>query len=442
MNLREFRRAGHFPSLLCAFLYFDVSFMVWMLVGALGSSIAAQLWPKPDGVALEDHVRQIAAVKGFMVAVPMLGGSILRLVLGLLTDHIGARRTGILGMALTTILLLLGWLWADNFPEVLLVGALLGVAGASFAAALPLASRWYPPQYQGMAMGIAGAGNSGTALATFFGPMLARSLGWHTVFGLALIPLALTFMAFAVFAKDSPHQPPPKPLRAYGKVFAHADTWWFCLFYSVTFGGFVGLAGFLNVFFKDQYFPDNVEQGAVYAGYFTTLCVIAGSFLRPVGGYLADRFGGIPMLLVLYTGVVATMLGMALLPPLPAAIALLFVGMGLLGMGNGSVFQLVPQRFPKEIGVVTGIVGAAGGVGGFFLPNLLGTLKTLTGTFGSGFAVFALTSTACVALMLLLKKQWENTFLTSIRAVPSGMLPVPTTNGVLHPSAEVVRATK
>src|SRR5262249_27059798 len=172
-----FRRAGHLPSLLCAFLYFDVSFMVWMLVGALGSSIAAHLWPKPDGVALEDHVRQIAAVKGFMVAVPMLGGSILRLVLGLLTDHIGARKTGILGMALTAIPLLLGWLWADNFPEVLLVGALLGVAGASFAAALPLASRWYPPQYQGMAMGIAGAGNSGTALATFFGPMLPRSLG-------------------------------------------------------------------------------------------------------------------------------------------------------------------------------------------------------------------------------------------------------------------------
>src|SRR5207248_8242833 len=130
----------------------------------------------------------------------LLGGSLLRLVLGLLTDHIGARRTGIVGLLLTLLPLLGGWLWADTFPKLLLVGLLLGVAGASFAAALPLASRWYPPQYQGMAMGIAGAGNSGTALATFFGPMLAKSLGWHAVFGLALLPLALTFVAFWVMA--------------------------------------------------------------------------------------------------------------------------------------------------------------------------------------------------------------------------------------------------
>src|SRR5262249_39329171 len=157
---------------------------------------------------------------------------------------------------------------------------------------------------------------SGTALATFFGPLLARSLGWHAVFGLALIPLALTFLAFFVLAKDSPNQPAPKPLYAYGAVLGLADTWWFCFFYSVTFGGFVGLASFLSTFFKDEYFPHNQEMGAVYAGTFTTLCVIAGSFLRPVGGYLADRFGGVRMLLVLYSGVAALMAGMALLPPL------------------------------------------------------------------------------------------------------------------------------
>jgi NNP family nitrate/nitrite transporter-like MFS transporter len=437
MNLRDFRRAGHVPSLLCAFLYFDVSFMAWVLIGALGSSIAAQLWPKPDDVSLEEHLRNIADVKYFMAAVPILGGSILRLVLGVMTDHIGAKKTGIIGMLLTAVPLLLGWLWAEQFSEVLLVGALLGVAGASFAAALPLASRWYPPQYQGMAMGIAGAGNSGTALATFFGPMFAQSLGWHAVFGLALIPLTLTCVTFVLFAKDSPNQPPPKSLHAYGAVFARADTWWFCFFYSVTFGGFVGLASFLNMFFKDQYFADNTATGTIYAGYFTTLCVIAGSFLRPVGGYLADRFGGVRMLLVLYSGVAATMLGMALLPPLPSAIALLFLGMGLLGMGNGSVFQLVPQRFPQEIGVMTGIVGAAGGLGGFFLPNLLGTLKKLTGTFGSGFAAFALTSVACVALMWILKTRWEQTFLAQAREADlrkSTLAPTP--NGTLHFTAE------
>jgi NNP family nitrate/nitrite transporter-like MFS transporter len=307
--------------------------------------------------------------------------------------------------------LLLGWLWADSFNEMVLVGLLLGVAGASFAAALPLASRWYPPQYQGLAMGIAGAGNSGTALATLFGPILARAFGWHAVFAMALIPLALTFLFFVVFAKDSPNQPPPKPLAAYAAVLGQADTWWFCLLYSVTFGGFVGLASFLSTFFKDQYYPDDVKTGAIYAGYFTTLCVIAGSFLRPIGGYLADRFGGIRMLMILYLGMAASMAGVALLPSLPVAVVLLFVGMGMLGMGNGSVFQLVPQRFQKEIGVMTGIVGAAGGLGGFFLPNVLGSLKKLTGSFGPGFLSFSLTGLVCAGALMFLRTAWERSFL-------------------------------
>src|SRR5207248_5303566 len=274
------------------------------------------------------------ASRGLLVAVPLLGGALLRLVLGVMTDHIGPRRTGMLGMVLTLIPLLLGWLWADSFSKILLVGLLLGVAGASFAVALPLASRWYPPEYQGLAMGIAGAGNSGTALATFFGPRLAAALGWHAVFGLALIPVVATLVFFFVCAKDSPSQPAPKPLRDYVAVLRHPDAWWFCLFYSVTFGGFVGLASFLNSFFRIQY-----QLEPVVAGNFATLCVIAGSFLRPVGGHLADRLGGIRILTMLFLGVGVVMLGLTALPPLGWATVLLFTGMGLLGMGNGSVFQ-------------------------------------------------------------------------------------------------------
>ncbi|HEY7308252.1 MAG TPA: MFS transporter [Gemmataceae bacterium] len=404
MNLRDFRRAGHFPTLVCAFLYFDVSFMVWVLIGSLGVSISAQLQFDP----VTD-----AAKKGFMVALPLLGGSLLRLVLGLLTDHIGARRTAILGMVLTSIPLLLGWLWADSYSEVLLVGLLLGVAGASFAAALPLASRWYPPRYQGLAMGIAGAGNSGTALATFFGPLLARSLGWHAVFGLALVPLSLTLFVFVLLAKDSPTQPPARALRDYGSVLGYADTWWFCLLYAVTFGGFVGLASFLTIFFKDQYFPLDAATGEIYAGYITTLCVVSGSFLRPVGGHLADRFGGIRMLMLLYVGAGIALLALTTLPSLPVAIVLLFGVMGMLGMGNGSVFQLVPQRFPREIGVVTGLVGAAGGIGGFLLPNVLGKLKQETASFAPGFVVFALMACLCAIVLWRLRPRWESEFLAS-----------------------------
>jgi NNP family nitrate/nitrite transporter-like MFS transporter len=390
MNLRDFRRAGHMPTLFSAFLYFDISFMVWVLVGALANSIAPEF-----GLS--------AAEKGLMVAVPILSGAFLRLLLGLLTDHFGARRTGLLGLGATPLPLLAGWLWTDSFADVLVVGGLLGIAGASFAAALPLASRWYPPQFQGLAMGIAGAGNSGTAFATFFGPRLADVLGWRAVFGLALIPVLVTLTVFAVFAKDSPKQPPPKPLRDYIGVLQNNDAWWFCLFYSVTFGGFVGLAGFLNIFFRDQY-----ELSPVHAGTFATICVIAGSCLRPVGGYLADQLGGLRVLAALFVGVAIVMASMASLPGLVSATILLFLGMGMLGMGNGAVFQLVPQRFPNEIGVITGVVGAAGGVGGFMLPMLLGSLKQFTGAFSGGYLGFALVSCACAAGIVVVAKRWTS----------------------------------
>jgi NNP family nitrate/nitrite transporter-like MFS transporter len=394
MNLRDFRRAGHAPSLLCAFLYFDVSFMVWLLPGALANSIVADF-------GLSD------AQKGLMVAVPLLGGAVLRLVLGLLTDRIGARRAGLLGMSLTILPLLLGWLWADRFDRMLLVGLLLGVAGASFAAALPLASRWYPPRLQGLAMGIAGAGNSGTALATFFGPRLALVWGWHAVFGLALIPLLATLVFFLAFARDSPDQPAPRPLAAYAGVLKLRDTWWFCLLYAITFGGFVGLASFLNIFFLSQYGLSKVE-----AGNFATLCVVAGSALRPLGGYLADRLGGVRILTLLYLAASAAMVGMATLPPLSTATVLLFAAMAALGMGNGAVFQLVPQRFPGEIGVTTGIVGAAGGIGGFLLPTVLGTLKQATGSFGGGFLAFAIVGgLGGAAALAYASRGWEGIFI-------------------------------
>jgi NNP family nitrate/nitrite transporter-like MFS transporter len=397
MHLRGFLKAGHWPTLLCAFLYFDISFMIWTLPGGLANSIGPEF--KLNSFAW-----------GLMLAIPILSGSLLRLVLGPLADHIGARRTGIVGLSLTTIPLLLGWLWADSFGAILIVGLLLGVAGASFAAALPLASRWYPPQYQGLAMGIAGAGNSGTALASLLSPLLVRWLGsWEAVFAVALIPNLLTLGAFFSFAKDSPNQPPAKCLADYAAVLGQADTWWFCFFYSFTFGGFVGFAMFLPTFFFAQY-------GAAYglekvqAGLFATLCVISGSFLRPVGGYLADRFGGIRILTVLFIGVAALMLGMALLPGLALATLMMFLAMGMLGTGNGSVFQLVPQRFAREIGVITGIVGAAGGIGGFLLNMLLGSLKQLTGTYAGGFLAFAVVGFGCCAALLYVSRSWQGSF--------------------------------
>ncbi len=401
MNLRDFRRTGHWPTLACAFTYFDVSFMVWVLLGALGNALAENFGLTP-------------AQKGLMVAIPLLGGSMMRLVLGVLTDKIGARRTGLIGLSITILPLLLGWLWVSKFEQLLFVGMLLGVAGASFAVALPLASRWYPPHLQGLVLGIAGAGNSGTALATFFGPRLAKMWGWHAVFGLALIPVVITLIIFALFAKDSPTQPAPRPVGDYLKVLRRRDTGWFCLFYAVTFGGFVGLASFLNIFFRDQYGLD-----AVRAGNFATLCVIAGSFIRPIGGHLADKIGGVKMLTVLFAGVAILMVGMATTPTLGVGTVLLLMIMALLGMGNGSVFQLVPQRFSAEIGVVTGIVGAAGGMGGFMLPTIFGTLKGWTGTFSGSFLLFAFLSAASSILIVYVGRLWAIEAGGSVRLSPA-----------------------
>jgi NNP family nitrate/nitrite transporter-like MFS transporter len=392
MNLADFRRAGHWPTLLSAFVYFDVSFMVWVLLGALGNALAADF-----------HLSH--EQKGLMVALPLLGGAMLRLVLGVMTDRLGARRTALLGLAATAAPLALGWLWVGRFEQLLVVGLLLGVAGASFAAALPLAGRWYPPRYQGLALGIAGAGNSGTALATFFGPRVATAWGWPAVFGLAIVPVALAWGLLWLIAKDAPGQPPARPLRAYAAPVRTRDAWWFCVLYAGTFGGFVGLASFLGIFFHDQY-----GLSAIESGNFSSLCVIAGSLIRPIGGHLADRYGGIRILIFVYMGVAAAVGSLSFLPPLGWGAGLLLVAMALLGSGNGAVFQLVPQRFPGEIGVVTGLVGAAGGLGGFILPNLLGSMKGMTGSFAGGFAVFAAFGLGCAALLTVLSQGWQQEF--------------------------------
>ena len=392
MNFRDFRRSGHWPTLLCAFLYFDVSFMVWVMLGALANFIVADF-------------DLSHAQKGMLVALPLLGGAVLRLVLGLLTDTIGPRRTGIMGLMLTLVPLLLAWLWADSFDKLLVVGLLLGVAGASFAVALPLAGRWYPPQSQGLAMGIAGAGNSGTALATLFGPRLAEHVGWHAVFGLALLPIIATLLVFVLFARNSPTQPAPRRLTDYAALLRLGDTWHFCFFYSITFGGFVGLASFLSLFFFEQY-----EVSKVNAGLFATACVLAGSCLRPIGGHLADRIGGIRLLTMLYAAVALLMLDLATMPPLAWGTIVLVLVMGLLGLGNGAVFQLVPLRFPKEIGMMTGIVGAAGGIGGFFLPNLFGSIKQATGSYSGGFLGCALIAGCGMILLVRVSQSWVGTF--------------------------------
>jgi len=390
MNNKSFVKSGHIPTLISAFLYFDISFMVWVLFGPMTPFIAEQ-------------IHMSASQKGLLTAIPLLGGSFFRPILGLLADRIGGRRAGLIGLSLTLVPVVLGWQFATQLWQLYAVGFLLGIAGASFAVALPLAARWYPPEQQGLAMGIAGAGNSGTLIATLFGPRLAQHYGWHAVFGLALVPVVIVLFAFFLLARNCPSAVAPKPWSRYGKLLGTTDTWKLCFLYSITFGGFVGMTSFLSVFFHDQY-----HMSKIVAGDLTTLVVISGSFLRPVGGWLGDRLGGFRLLLGLFSGVALSLLVASTLPPIAVVVPFLFVMMGMLGMGNGAVFQMAPQRFPRDIELITGIVGAAGGLGGFFLPSALGMLKDVSGSYAAGLFLFALLTAGTVGLLLEFGVRWKS----------------------------------
>ncbi len=383
MHAREFRSAGHLPSLVAALVHFDISFMVWVLLGALGAFVTADLGLSP-------------LQAGLMVALPPLGGSVFRLVIGSLADRAGIRRTGLVTLGLTFVPLWWGWLAGGTYGQVLAIGLLLGVAGASFAVALPLASRWYPPEHQGLAMGITGAGNSGTIIAALAAPRLAEHFGWHAVFGLATIPVATAWVLFALLAKE-----PPRPATPAGGIFglvADPDARWLCALYMVTFGTFVGLSGYLPLFMVDRFELTKVT-GAGYAA----LCAAAGSLLRPLGGVLSDRLGATRVLAAVLSTGTGVAVALATLPHLGPTVALLFVLMGALGAGNGAVFCLVGARFPERIGAMTGLVGAAGGLGGFLLPFVLGALRQSTGSFAAGFVVLG--ATVALTTTALLRRQ-------------------------------------
>lgn len=394
MQKTSFWKAGHTPTLFAAFFYFDLSFMVWVILGPLAVQISKDIGLTP-------------AQKGLMVATPLLAGALLRIVMGVLVDHLKPKKAGMIGQ----LIVMLGLIWAwqgdlHTYPRLLALGVVLGVAGAAFAVALPLASRWYPPEHQGTALGIAGAGNSGTAFAALFAPSLAIAFGWQNVFGWCLIPLGIAFAVYMALAKDAPLAPAPKSLREYLHVLKDRDAWWFMFFYSVTFGGFSGLASSLTIYFNTEY-----ALAPVSAGYLTAGCVLAGSVVRPLGGRLADRMGGIKTLSITYACAAAALFVASTGMKSPgAALAVFVVAMLALGTGNGAVFQLVPQRFRKEIGVMTGLVGMAGGIGGFYLASSLGLSRQITGSYQFGLMVFA--SLAVIALFGLssVKTRWRTTW--------------------------------
>src|SRR5947199_8467928 len=237
--------------------------MTWVLIGALGVFIAQDF-----GLS--------ATQKGFLVAVPLLGGSLFRVGIGILSDQYGPRRIGFTSMLLAAIPLVWAWQAGESLSQMIGVGLLLGVAGASFAVSLPLASRAYPLAHQGLAMGVAGSGNSGAIVSIAVAPLLAVKFGWHGVFGIVIPIVVIIAAVYWVLARDHEPMDGSAHHREFVVLLREPDTYWFCVLYAITFGGFVGLSSYLSIFFFDQYGLSRLE-----AGWAAAACGLAGSFSRP-----------------------------------------------------------------------------------------------------------------------------------------------------------------
>lgn len=416
-GFKALKGQGHAPTLFMAFLYFDMSFMVWTMLGPLSTEIG-------EALAATGYM-MTAAEKATLLSLPILSGAFLRIVLGFGVDKLGAKATALMAQSVVIVALLSAYLLGDTitYNQLLIVALGLGFAGASFAVALPQAGQWYPPKLQGIVLGIAGAGNIGVVIDFLFAPKIAEKWGWETVFLVGAVMAIVVFIAYAFIAKNAPesvYKARPKKLSDYGKLLKDKDTWWFSLFYAISFGGFVGFAGYMKVYLMNTYSVDmsafginvfNEPNVKVIAGYFGALTIFAGAILRPFGGALADKIGGIRSLYIFFT-VVALLAFLNAFVALPfwIAIAVLFLIMANLGMANGAVFQLVPQRFGKDIGIMTGIIGAAGGIGGTALIQTFGWSKGAFDGYSTGFMIFAVVVLVAIAGISLVKTRWRTTW--------------------------------
>jgi len=391
-GFKTFLRSGHWPTLLASFLYFDFCFAIWVLNGAMAPFIS-------ESFGLD------AAQKGFMISVPILAGALMRFPLGVLSQYIGRKNAAMVEMGLIVLALGGGFLFVDSYHSVLAMGVLLGIAGASFGVALSLGSGWFPPRYKGLAMGLAGAGNSGTVLAVLFAPPLATAYGWQAVYGLAAFTMLIP-MAVMWFAAKEPPDREHQTLREHVACLWEKDGWAFSLIYIITFGGFIGLSSFLPTYFYDQFKVTKIE-----AGQLTMLATLMGSAVRVAGGYISDRIGGVNTLTAVLLLVAGSLVLCGLAGhSLPVTTLLFMLCFAALGAGNGALFQLVPLRWPLSTAVAGSMIGEIGALGGGFLPNAMGLSKQHGGTYLWGFVAFAVLALAMLTMLRIVQIRWTRTW--------------------------------
>ena len=392
-SFKTFLKSGHGPTLFASFLYFAFSCCIWVLNGAMAPFITEEFNLTP-------------AQKGLMLSIPIFAGALMRFPLGLLAQYIGRKKATLVEMGLIAVAMLYGYFAVKTFNDLLAMGVLLGIAGASFGVALSLGSGWFPPRHKGLAMGLVGAGNVGTAVSVLIAPPLAQAFGWQTVYGLAALAIALPMIVMIVFAKEPPDVDSHANFREHIACLFEKDGWAFSLIYGITFGGFIGLTTFLPSYYYDQFHVSKVE-----AGQLTMLAAFMGAALRIFGGWISDRWGGINTLTGVLAIVVVTLVACGNASASLAVTTLLFMlCFAALGAGNGALFQLVPLRWPASTAVAGSMIGEIGALGGGLVPNAMGLSKQYFGSYLYGFLAFAVLAVAVLLMMRVMQLRWTRTW--------------------------------
>jgi NNP family nitrate/nitrite transporter-like MFS transporter len=301
---------------------------------------------------------------------------------------------------------LFGFFFVHTFNDLLAMGTLLGIAGASFGVALSLGSGWFPPRYKGLAMGLVGAGNVGTAVSVLVAPPLAQAYGWQTVYGFAAIAICLPMIVMILFAKEPPDRDEHGSFREHIACLFEKDGWAFSIIYGVTFGGFIGLTSFLPSYYYDQFHVSKIQ-----AGQLTMLAAFMGAAMRVFGGWISDRWGGVNTLTAVISIVAVSMVLCGLSgDSLVMTTLMLMLCFAALGTGNGAVFQLVPLRWPTTTAVAGSMIGEIGALGGGLVPNAMGLSKTGSGTYLWGFVAIAVLAIAALAMMRIMQLRWTRTW--------------------------------